>query len=113
MSCCGMVMGALPYVEAGRPGAVPVLMRGAQTCERIQSNGTSLWTGWSLDGSGTYSPGPIFIGVCPNELAAKNMTFMLRASALATTGGQSPCMSSRTTLEFSSTAVLSSCLLYT
>ena len=58
--------------------------KAGQTCDRIQRRGTSTKTGWSLDGSGTYSPGPILTGVWPNELTAKKVTFWLKASALAT-----------------------------
>src|SRR5215475_10650456 len=36
--------------------------------DRIQSTGASTNNGSSLAGSGTYSPGPILIGVWPNEL---------------------------------------------
>src|SRR5271155_588320 len=79
-----------------------------QIRERIHSKGVSTPAGWSLDGSGTYSPGPILSGVWPNELAAKYMMLLLRASALATTGGQTAYKKARRMPVFSATAPRSS-----
>src|ERR1035437_10934728 len=40
--------GALFYVEGSEPVVAVVAMRGGQTCERIQSSGTSTCTGCNL-----------------------------------------------------------------
>src|SRR5689334_3601083 len=103
MSCCG-IRRARFYVAVRDSTASLVAIKEGQILERIQSNGASISTGFNFAGSGTYSPGPIFSGVCPNELAKKNRTLVLNASAFATTVGHNPSNSVRTAAEFSSSA---------